>query len=321
MQLAVLNAGGNDREQRFPDAAGRPGEGPHAPINYHAYAACTRGGFFRRAKSVPKESRAVLVLLANAVRPARKAIEALKAAGKTVAISWKESGLHQVARRLDDPTNLAEFRRVAELADGALSSTPQLVELYRAVGCKHVEFLPTPYPVDDPRWNFGQPLAQREGVFVGTREWDVPTRRHAEALLRACALGAPVTVCNVDGRRGRKLLRALGADNLRVLEGRRPYGEYLRAMAACRVVFQLDESAVPGQVAGDALLCRMPCIGGNGAIDQIAFGDADLGLLLRDDGAWQAAVDQSQAKAARDLAFAPVATRLRTFFQRLGAPV
>jgi hypothetical protein len=65
----------------------------------------------------------------------------------------------------------------------------------------------------------------------------------------------------------------------------------------------------------------MPCVGGNGAIDQIAFGDADLGLLLRDDGAWQAAVTQSQAKAARDLAFAPVAARLRTFFQRLGAPV
>jgi len=106
-----------------------------------------------------------------------------------------------------------------------------------------------------------------------------------------------------------------------VLEGRRPYAEYLRAMAACRVVYQLDESAVPGQVAGDALLCRMPCVGGNGAIDQIAFGDADLGLLLRDDGAWQAAVDQSQAKAARDIAFAPIAARLRTFFQRLGAPV
>ena len=242
-------------------------------------------------------------------------------AGKTVAISWKESGLHQVARRLDDPTNLAEFRRAAALADGALSSTPQLIELYRAVGCKHVEFVPTPYPVDDPRWNFAQPLAQRQGVFLGTREWDVPTRRHAEALLRAGATGAPITVCNVDGRRGRKLLAALGLANLRVLDGRRPYADYLRAMAACRVVFQLDESAVPGQVAGDALLCRMPCLGGNGAIDQIAFGDADLGLLLRDDGAWQAAVAQSQAKAARDLAFGPVAARLRTFFQRLGAPV
>lgn len=321
MQLAVLNAGGNDRDQRFPDGPGRPGEGPHAPINYHAYAACTRGGFHRRAKDVPQEARAVLVLLANKVKPARQAVEALKAAGKTVAISWKESGLHQVARRLDDAANLAEFRRVASLADGALSSTPQLVDLYRAVGCRHVEFVPTPYPVDDARWNFGRPLRERVGVFVGTREWDVPTRRHAEALLRAAATGAPITVCNVDGRRGRKLLAALGAKDVRVLEGRRPYADYLRAMAGCRVVFQLDESAVPGQVAGDALLCRMPCLGGNGAVDQIAFGDADLGLLLRDDGAWQTAVDQSQAKAQRDLAFAPVAARLRTFFQRLGAPV
>ena len=28
---------------------------------------------------------------------------------------------------------------------------------------------------------------------------------------------------------------------------------------------------MPGQVAGDALLCRIPCVGGDGAVERIAF--------------------------------------------------
>ena len=42
-------------------------------------------------------------------------------------------------------------------------------------------------------------------------------------------------------------------------------------MARHRIVFQLDRSAVPGQVAGDALLCGLPCVGGDGAIDRLVF--------------------------------------------------
>ena len=63
MQIAVLNPGGRDREQHFGDGAGTPDDRQHAPVNYHAYAACTRGGFYRDASAIPKDMRAVLVLL------------------------------------------------------------------------------------------------------------------------------------------------------------------------------------------------------------------------------------------------------------------
>jgi hypothetical protein len=315
MQLAVLNPGGRDREQRFPDGAGAPDAHGHAPVNYHAYAACTRGGFFRDARAIPAEIRAVLILLRSDLKPALAALRALKAGGRTVAISWKESGHHQVAEQLDSAANLALFREVCALADGALSSTPELVPLYHAAGAKVAEFIPTPYPVDEKRWDFSRPLAERSGIFVGTREWDVPSRNHAAALLRASALGVPVTVFNLDGRGGMKKLAALGIESLRVIEGKLPYPEYLREMAKCRVVFQLDASAVPGQVAGDALLCRMPCVGGNGAVDQIAFRDgADVGSLLGDDAAWRDAVGASQALANSSLSFAAVSARLGEFF-------
>ncbi len=323
MQLAVLNPGGRDPEQRFPDGAGAPDPRVHAPVNYHAYAACTRGGFFRDARAIPADMRAVLVLLRKDVKAALVAVKVLKAEGRTVAISWKESGQHQVAQQLDSPASLAMFREICSLADGALSSTPELVRLYIAGGVNVSACIPTPYPVGDSRWDFSRPLAERSGIFIGTREWDVPSRNHAAALLRASAFGTPVTVFNLDGRSGRKKLDAIfPGGGVRLIDGRLSYPEYLREMARCRVVFQLDSSAVPGQVAGDSLLCRMPCIGGNGAVDRAAFGensdaDSQLRLLLRDDDAWQAAVESSQSRALTVLGFAACAEQLREFFAGL----
>lgn len=318
MQLAVLNPAGRDPEQHFPDGAGAPDDRVHAPVNYHAYAACTRGSFYREAAAIPEEQRAVVVLLRRDLKPAMKALRELKARGKIVAISWKESGSHQVAAQLDSAENISRFRELCAGADAALSSTPELVALYASSGARVAEFVPTPYPVDDARWDFSTPLATRSGIFIGTREWTVPTRNHASALLHACSLGVPVTVFNTDGRTGRKKLDALGCAQLRVLEGHLPYSAYLREMAKSRVVFQLDASAVPGQVAGDALLCRMPCIGGNSAVEQLAFSGADL-ATLRDDAEWEKTVVASQAEAARTLSYTAAAARLAEFFGRLGA--
>ncbi len=318
MKLAVLNPAGRDPEQHFPEGAGVPDDRVHAPVNYHAYAACTRGSFHREVATIPAEQRAVLLLLRRDLKPAMKALRELKARGKIVAISWKESGSHQVAEQLDEAKNLTCFRELCASADAALSSTPELVPLYSSSGARLAEFVPTPYPVDDERWDFSAPLAARSGVFIGTREWSVPTRNHARALLHACSLGVPVTVFNTDGREGRRKLDALGCPHLRVLEGRLPYSGYLREMARCRVVFQLDASAVPGQVAGDALLCRMPCIGGNSAVEQLAFSGADL-ATLHDDARWEKTVAMSQAEAGRTLGYTAVAARLAEFFRRLGA--
>jgi hypothetical protein len=318
MRVAVLNPGGRDPEQLFPDGAGSPDDRVHAPVNYHAYAACTNGGFFRERARIPSDHNAVLLLLRRDLKPALRALRELKAEGRTVAISWKESGQHQVARQLDDAVALGLFREICAEADAALSSTPELVSLYQEGGARIAEFIPTPYPLDDSRWDFGRPLAQRSGIFIGTREWDVPGRNHAAALLGAAKLGVPITVSNVDGRTGRKKLAALGCEHLRAIEGRLPYTEYLRAMAECRLVFQRDAGAVPGQVAGDALLCRMPCVGGNSAIEQLVFtGQENLERLLKDDAAWEAAVETSQARAMAALSYGAVSAQLAKFFGAL----
>ena len=327
MQLAVLNPGGNDAEQLFPDGAGAVNDRVHAPVNYHAYAVCARGGFFRDAARIPSEENAVLLLLRRDLKPSLRALEFLKAAGKRVAISWKESGLHQVSAQLASAANRDLFRKICAASDGAISSVPELISLYQAFGAQRVAFIPTPYPVDDARWNFETAVSERRGIFIGTREFDVPSRNHLLALLLASSLAdaqTPVTVFNVDGRSGRKQLAALRIPHLEIIEGRRAYSEYLRIMARHRLVLQLDQSAVPGQVAGDALLCRVPCVGGNSAIEQLAFSDLralEKGslmtisrTLLRDDAAYAEAVRSSQEKAARLISYAAVEKKLAAFF-------
>lgn len=331
-QVAVLNPGGRDPHQVFVDAAGPVDDSVHAPVNYHAYAACTRGVFCRDVSRITADIRHVILLLRSDFRPAHKAVETLLERGCKVALSFKESGAHQVAATLSDSKQVRELRALCERADLALASTPDLVALYRAAGARNVSFVPTPYPVDDPRWDFSAPRAERRGIFVGTREFDVPSRNHLAALLAARTLAErveePVTILNVDGGSGRRRLEALGyADGmLNIVERRLPYSEYLRLMAGHRLVWQLDRSAVPGQVAGDALLCRLPCVGGDGAIERVAFSrtcghgrDSDELLdiavhLLREDSAYINAVEGAQATAAAELSFKAGATKLARFF-------
>lgn len=316
--FAVLNPGGRDPAQNFPNGAGSPNDPGHPPVNYHAYAACCRGGFFRKVQEVPGDTKAVLVLLRRkGLDDARAAIRDLKKAGKRVFVSWKESGLHQVAEALADAKRHELFRTICREADGFLSSTPDLVPLYHAAGCKTGTFVPTPYPVDVEAWDFSRNVEERAGIFIGTREFSVPSRNHLLAISTACSLG-PVTVINPDGRAGERLLRSI-APEINIITGTLPYPEYLRLIASHRIVFQLDRSAVPGQVAGDALLARVPCVGGDGAVDRIAFENlsgtqidaASLAQeLLTDDHAYHREIDRSQRAATENLSFGVVAERI-----------
>ncbi|MDQ6656121.1 MAG: hypothetical protein M3Y80_09945, partial [Verrucomicrobiota bacterium] len=59
-RLHVLNPAGGDPEQHFD---GRDATQPHAPVNFHAYAACTGGSFFRDAGRAVATKAPVLLLL------------------------------------------------------------------------------------------------------------------------------------------------------------------------------------------------------------------------------------------------------------------
>ena len=339
-RLTVLNPGGHDREQPF-QGVPAPGEGAHAPINFHAFAACTRGAFHFNPRRAIVEGTPVLLLLRGDFRATERALADLKKQGRTVAISLKETGLHQIAHQLADRRRLARFMKIVPEADGCIATTPEAAEVYQRVRSKRdpatVAFIPTPYPIEDPRWNFSVPPAEQVGIFVGTREWHVPSRNHVAALLVARQLsevtGECVTAVNLDGAAGRRLLGELGFPErkLRLIEKRKSYPDYLRDVAGHKIVLQLDRSHVPGQVAGDALLCRVPCVGGDGAIERIAFSKtcgegrsfseiASMALdLLKSSELRAAVVTEARHRAQELLSFQRVQSQLATFFAQFSA--
>jgi hypothetical protein len=333
-RLTVLNPGGRDPEQHFPDGAGETAQ-PHQPTNFHAYAACTRGSFQRETKSAIAEATPVLLLLRGDFRASERALEALQKEGRFVAVSLKETGLHQIAEQLRHPTRLERFIQIVNRADACLAPTPEAADLYRATrnDPDRVAFIPTPYPIDDLRWDFSRQIEERSGIFVGTREWNVPSRNHLAALVLASRLsdrtGERVTVFDYDGRKGARLLSEIGfgTEKVRILTQKLSYPNYLREVARHKIVLQLDSSFVPGQVAGDALLCRVPCVGGNGGIDRLAFPEScgfahsinDIreiaSRLLTDPESYRASVTAIIPAASKLLSFEVVAKQLEDFFR------
>ena len=144
-RLTVLNPGGRDVAQSFREAGEAIG---HAPVNFHAYAACTNGSFHRDTKQAVAENSAVLLLLRGDFKASERALEELKKNKCRVVVSLKETGLHQIAQQLSDRARLSRFLRIIAKADGCIASTPEAAEIYQQARSKSdpstVAFIPTP---------------------------------------------------------------------------------------------------------------------------------------------------------------------------------
>jgi hypothetical protein len=328
--LAVLNAQGRDPDQSFAGILPSPETESHPPINYHGYAACTHGAFYRDI-ALASRHRNVLLLLRGNLRAARKAFTALKAKGCVVAIAFKEAGTHQVAEQLSDPRTFEYFWELASQADLCLSSTPDLLPLF-ACFSRRTAYLPTPYPVEHSAWDLAVSVNDRSGIFVGTREFTVPSRNHLLALGAARLISYPVTVVDDGTPATKSLLQSIRypAEQFTVLP-RMPYLKYLEVIRRHRIILQFDQSRVPGQVAGDALLCQVPTVGGNGAIEREILPDLngdgrtfseliELALrLLRDDLFYLRQIDQMKWLAEQKVSFSVVRAELSKLFPGIEA--
>src|SRR5437763_9521627 len=165
-RLTVLNPGGRDREQHFAEDAG-PGDGEHPPINFHAYAACTGGAFHHDPRRAIAEGTPVLLLLRGQFRASERALGELRKHRRTVVISLKETGLHQIAQQLCDRAKLSRFMKIVAQADGCIATTPGAAEIFQSArwSLRRVAFIPTPYPIEDQRWNFCLPPDEQSGIF------------------------------------------------------------------------------------------------------------------------------------------------------------
>src|ERR1700731_1074724 len=135
-RLSVLNPGGRDLEQYFDEPVG-PADTGHSPINLHAFAACTRGSFYRTTKNAIEEKRPILLILRGNFRATERALVACQKEKRTVAVTLKETGLHQIAEQLRDPRKLARFTRIVTQANGCIATTPEAAEIFRRVRAEH----------------------------------------------------------------------------------------------------------------------------------------------------------------------------------------
>ena len=107
-RLTVLNPGGRDPEQHFPDGAGETAH-PHQPTNFHAYAACTRGCFHRDTRRAGAEATPILLLLRGDFVASERALTALQKEGRTVAVSLKETGCIKLRTSCATPPDFLVF--------------------------------------------------------------------------------------------------------------------------------------------------------------------------------------------------------------------
>ncbi len=336
MQLCVLHPGSREPQQLFPDFAGRPEPGRLPPLGYRGFAACTGGGFYTKDSAIPEGERRVLLVLNRNLKACRQTMINLRRAGKTVILAWENPGAFALESVLRSPSDLALFREICGRAHGALAVSAELEPVFRGGGILHVETIPMPWPVEDSAWDCSVRPEERQGIFLGTWDYRDPAKRHLTALLGlkdvVSQMYEPLTVFNLDGWRGRRWLRQLGYPQgmLRVIERRISHADYLKKMATHKLVFQLDASAGPGRVAGDALLCRIPCVGGNGVMERIVFPDlCGQGMstpdllyavcrLLDHGHDRESAVDQAMVLARQRVSFEGIQQSLEQLFHCFG---
>ena len=335
--IHVLNAHGNDPFQGFETKRELAEPANHPPINFHAYPAATNGCFAQFTEQLLNKEGIVIVLLRRRMGRALKAIKKLRRAGFTVWITFKETGAHQIASAMSRMGNRAKLEKCIELADAIVIPSPAARHFFRSVETKDTPLidLPTPYPVDHAAWSGkGSENQLGDGIMIGTREFNVPSRNHAAAIRIAAQVAAKsrcrLTIINPKGKKHHQQIAKAAGDlpkeQLHLVDKSLPYREYLQLIKSHRVVFQLDTSGVPGQVAGDCLLANTLCVGGNGEVENIAFSDYAitnddmnqrnwldiLNELMSNDDAYADSLKKSRNTAVSVLSFSAFRQRLKT---------
>lgn len=303
----------------------------YEPAFLHSYAACTGGAVFTNPKNVPG-GPVLLVLRKNNLRRASAAIDELRGRDAKILVTLAGSSSHDIFKTLADTTRWEIFRSICRRSDLALAQVEDLVSFFTEAGAPRGEFLPVPIDLDSappPK-----PLAELRGIFVGTREFCTPARRHLEAIVHADALSrrfqVPLAVLNSEGRNGGMILKDFQRRNplFYIIEAPITRADFLDVLRLHRIVWQLDTTSAPGRIASDSMLCGLPCVGGNGTVERMVF-PALCGLrpvpelldlaarLLTDDPFWQDTSEKAAQTARARLSFFEISARIAEIIRAL----
>jgi hypothetical protein len=311
-----------------------------APLGLAALADAIGARWYRDAASVPDSAAAVLLVLGDAGLPrCRDILIALQVMGKPVLVTFARSGGMPIANLITSPEGLAAFFDICRLADAAVATTAESQGIFEGAGARLTTLIPAPCPVADDRWDVPSGAAERSGILVGTWNFAPHYFNHTAALLTLRDVSEqtaePVTVVCADERFDRRMLRQVRrrwpARRLEVVKGPLPSSRLIGLAARHKLVFQLEWGGGMGEVAAAALLGRIPCVGGHGHTERIAFPDLcgfgrttpelrDIAIdLLGDEAAAERAAANAVHLAAERLSPDRTRAQLGTLLDRASA--
>lgn len=270
----------------------RTGSALNWSVGATGFAVASGGGVYGRLDRPDPEIRHVMVAIGRDLKAARQTVIDLRRDGRAVVLTAAEPGAWWYHSVLRDPSALKLLQECGIRASGALTFSADGENFWRSAGIPVSELMPSPLPVgSDEEAPVSEPSEGRWGVFLGTMSWDNPLERHGEALYAIrdlCGqLQEPLTVVNADGWRGRRRLRQMkfARGMLRVVEKVPDFAGLRDLISKHKAVFQLDTNRGWGRVGAAAFLAGVPCMGGQGMLEQILFPD-DWSKDLTADQMW-----------------------------------
>ncbi len=336
--LRILNPNMQSPVHYFPDGAGNLDPDRCPPIGVYALAGCTRGSVHRTIDTLPSGEYPVLILLSGSLDKDKELIREVtrEIPDKILLGCWKEGRLDRLAADLGEGAAFQQFTDMLGELNGVISVDARTSKLLKELHlARHNLYLPLPYPVDSPAWDFSvTPEGRGRGIFVSADGFDPTSESHGARIQFlnqfATKNHLKVTVYHhfPDVLAGLEIPDELFTEPNRTLT----YGEYLILMAEHRFVMGFGKDLIGGDVFGGALLSRSVYLAGDGDIAPLLFPETflespeEIGALetaatrlLDDDGAYEEAVRGSQARALKHVSFAAARARLAEFFASIPA--
>lgn len=249
-------------------------------ISWHSLSACLGTEFFVFGKpgwEGALKYPCVLLLVHRDLEEVLPIVQKLKTMRKKVFISFHEN-LATFLNYVDqtDGQFAFQYRKLVQLAGNQSCLGRGNETFFSGVADLKCEGLNHAYPFDEWMHAFSIPVEDRRGILIGTRtmhNWQ--PRNSLAALMKAQILwmDEPITFLNEDGS---QWPARLGGTQVTVLPGPLSYENWLRLIGQHQVVYHEDVCGTFGQVAGDAALVGVPCVGGNSDVNM------ESGLTLED---------------------------------------
>ena len=164
-RLTVLNPGGRDPEQQFHGAL-LPAKAP-IPRSIFMLSPRAHSGLFIAKPTTPSPKRYRFSVFAWRLWRGGARTDSIKAGGPPRRDFTKRNGAAPDRAPVARPGEICPLLKIVNRADACLAPTPEAADIYQRTRSKWdpvtVAFIPTPYPIEDQRWDFS--VGERDQGF------------------------------------------------------------------------------------------------------------------------------------------------------------